>query len=258
MGQVDVDAALIEQADERKVRAGCRLDAVNRAPGSAGFEEHTVRIAAERERAGDVFGEIGTRDEPRLDLQRNDLARDRFVDSADARRFNGDRPPGRAAQAAVTASIRQLEVEPEEFHEPFTLSQVTRASLARRATHRDGAPAGRRLIWSERVPPGAGITVFCLQGNQRNPGEQLTGRQHRWSRRTDQGRPSICPGVTSERKSKWRSANKCAVVRFALRAAVARDCRRRPPRTAGNADALPLLLSGHGKPHLVRRIARLR
>ena len=69
-----------------------------------------------------------------------------------------------------------------------------------------GARAGRRLIRRERVPPGAGIAVFRLQGHQENPGEQVTYRQHRWSRRTDQSRPSICPGVTSDQRSKWRPA----------------------------------------------------
>ena len=63
--QRDVDAALIEQADERKVRARGRLDAVNRAAGAARFEEDAMGVVAERERAGDIVRQIRSRDEPR-------------------------------------------------------------------------------------------------------------------------------------------------------------------------------------------------
>ncbi len=65
MRKCDVNAALIEETDERKVSARCRLDVMDRASGLAGLEEDAVRIVAERERAGDVVGKIGGRDEPR-------------------------------------------------------------------------------------------------------------------------------------------------------------------------------------------------
>ena len=49
------------------------------------------------------------------------------------------------------------------------------------------------------------------QGNQQRGDEQVTYRQHQRSRSSDRGAErSICPGVTSDRRSEWRSAKQRA------------------------------------------------
>ena len=75
-----------------------------------------------------------------------------------------------------------------------------------RVCARVGAHAGRCPIRRERERAG-GADVDCSSGESR--AEATVGlicRQHRRSRRTDQGRPSICPALSSERRSGQRSA----------------------------------------------------
>ena len=144
MRQRDVDAALVEQAHKRKVRARCRLDVVNRAARAPRLEEHAVRVVAERERAGDVFGKIRAGDQPRhrpgsgitLRAMLSSIAPTRAV-------LDGNRPAGRAAHAAMAAGVRQLEVEPEELHEPSKLTQV------RAARTRSGRSSSASVLTSE-------------------------------------------------------------------------------------------------------------
>ena len=61
MRQRDVHAALIDQAEIRKVHAPRRLDVMDRASGASRFEEHAVTVAAQRQDAGDIIRRIGRR-----------------------------------------------------------------------------------------------------------------------------------------------------------------------------------------------------
>jgi hypothetical protein len=97
-------------------------------------------------------------------------------------------------------------------------------------------PAGRRSIRSEREPAGAGsYRVLLKRGIKRVPANRSFYRQHRWSRRTDQGRPPICPAVSSEWRSEWRPALKRRRLKTVVPEAAARFHNAIPASTTTTA-----------------------
>ncbi len=84
---------------------------------------------------------------------------------------------------------------------------------------RPANPVGlrRRRAWPDAVRSGMsesrrepGLPRSSRAGHQRSPGEQVIYRQDRSSRERDSGASEICPGVSSEWRSEWRSATKRA------------------------------------------------